>query len=119
MPLKEDILCGYRIPAGTTLAITQYVTHRHPGFWQNPDAFDPERFSPENSRGRHEYAYFPFSGGGRQCLGKNLALLETQLILPMLIQRFHIELAPGTRVVKEAELAMRPKGGLRVALKPV
>ncbi len=119
VPLKEDVLCGYRIPAGTTLAITQYVTHRHPDFWQNPEAFDPERFSVENSKGRHEYAYFPFSGGGRQCLGKNLALLETHIILAMLIQRYHFELEPGWKVFKEAEIAMRPKGGLRMRLIPV
>lgn len=118
-PLEEDLLCGYRIPAGITIAIPQYVTHRHPGFWENPESFDPDRFSAERSKGRHEYAYFPFSGGGRQCLGKNLALLESQIILPMLLQRYRFELKPGWQVVKEPEISLRLKGGLWMQLKPV
>jgi cytochrome P450 len=117
-PLKDDVLCGYHIPAGISIAITQYVTHRHPDFWDNPEAFDPERFNVENSKGRHDYAYFPFSGGGRQCLGKNLALLESQLILVMLLQRYRFELKPGWQVIKEPEISMRLKGGLWMHLKP-
>lgn len=117
-PLKEDQLCGYCIPPGITLAITQYVTHRHPDFWKDPETFDPERFNTENSKGRHEYAYFPFSGGRRQCLGKNLALLESQLILAMFIQRYRFELEPGWQVLKEPELSLRTKGGLFIRLKP-
>jgi cytochrome P450 len=116
--LGEDELCGYRIPAGMTLAITQYVTHRHPGFWENPDAFDPERFSAQRSQARHNYAFFPFGGGPRQCIGKNLALLETQLTLVMLLQRFRFELEPGWPVKTEPELSLRLKGGLRMRLKP-
>jgi cytochrome P450 len=117
--IDEDVLCGYRIPAGITMAITQYVTHRHPEFWDDPDAFRPERFSPECSRGRHEYAFFPFSGGGRQCLGKSLALLEIQIILAMLLQRYRYDLKPGSPVVKEPELSLRQKGGLWMHLKPM
>ena len=117
--LKEDVLCGYNIPAGKTIAITQYVTHRHPEFWKNPETFDPERFSAERSVGRHDYAFFPFSGGQRQCLGKNLALLETQMILAMLLQRYHFELEPGWKVIKEPELSLRLKGGLWMRLKPI
>jgi len=116
--LGEDVLCGYHIPAGTILAISQFVTHRHPQFWENPDTFDPERFSPERSEGRHSYAYFPFGGGPRMCIGKNLALLETHLALPMLLQRFRFELEPGWQVKAEPELSLRLKGGLRMRLKP-
>lgn len=118
-PIQEDVLCGYHIPAGVAIAITQYVTHRHPGFWNNPEVFDPERFTPEHSAGRHDFAYFPFGGGGRQCLGKNLALLESQLILAMLLQRYRFELKPGWQVVKEPEISLRLKGGLWMVLKPV
>ena len=117
-PIKDDVLCGYHIPAGISIAITQYVTHRHPGFWDNPEAFDPERFNTEHSMGRHDYAYFPFGGGGRQCLGKNLALLESQIILVMLLQRYRFELKPGWQVVKEPEISLRLKGGLWMHLKP-
>jgi cytochrome P450 len=116
--LGEDVLCGYQIPAGTILGITQFVTHRHPEFWEDPEAFDPERFSPERSAGRHSYAFFPFGGGPRLCLGKNLALLEIQLTLAMLLQRFRFELEPGWQVKTEPELSLRLKGGLRMRLKP-
>jgi len=116
--VAEDEICGVHIPAGSRLALTQYVTHRHPDFWENPDTFEPERFSAERSKGRHEFAFFPFPGGGRQCLGKNLALLETQIILAMLIQRYHFEVEPGTKVIREPQLAMRIKDGLFMRLKP-
>lgn len=105
-------------PAGSTLAITQYVTHRHPAFWDNPEVFDPERFSPERMRDRHEYAYIPFSAGKRQCLGRSMALLESHLALPMLLQRYRFELEPGWQVLKEPELSLRLKGGLPMRLKP-
>jgi cytochrome P450 len=117
--IADDEIGGYHIPAGSRLALTQYVTHRHPKFWEDPDTFDPERFSVERSKGRHEFAFFPFAGGGRQCLGKNLALLETQIILAMLIQRYRFEVKPGTQVIREPQLAMRIKDGLFMCLKPM
>ncbi|MEP6894953.1 MAG: cytochrome P450 [Chloroflexota bacterium] len=116
--VADDEICGVYIPAGSRLALTQYVTHRHPDFWENPDGFEPERFSAEKSKGRHEFAFFPFAGGGRQCLGKNLALLETHIILAMLIQRYRFEVEPGTQVIREPQLAMRVKDGLFMRLKP-
>ena len=116
--LGDDVLCGYHIPAGTVLGITQFVTHRHPDFWQNPDVFDPQRFSAERSAGRHEYAYFPFGGGPRQCIGKNLALMETHLTLAMLLQRFRFAMEPGWQVKTDPELSLRLKGGLRMRLQP-
>ena len=117
--LADDEIGGYHIPAGTTLAVTQYVTHRHPQFWENPTTFDPERFAPGKSEMRPRYAYFPFGGGQRQCLGKNLALLETQLVLSMIVQHCRFELEPGWMVRTEPELSLRLKGGLWMRLKPV
>jgi cytochrome P450 len=114
--VAEDVLCGYRIPAGTILGISQFVTHRHPGFWENPDTFDPERFTPERSADRHDFAFFPFGGGPRQCLGKHLALLETHLTLAMLLQRFRFELEPGWQVTMDPQLSLGLKGGLRMRL---
>jgi cytochrome P450 len=116
--LGEDVLCGYRIPAGVTVGISQYATHRNPEFWENPQAFDPDRFSPERSASRHSYAYFPFGGGPRQCIGKNLALLETHLALAMLLQRFRFELEPDRPIKTDPQVTLRLKGGLRMRLKP-
>jgi cytochrome P450 len=116
--LGEDVLCGYRIPAGVTVGISQYATHRNPEFWENPQAFDPDRFSPERSASRHSYAYFPFGGGPRQCIGKNLALLETHLALAMLLQRFRFELEPDRPIKTDPQVTLRLKGGLQMRLKP-
>lgn len=110
--VADDEIGGYRIPAGTTLALSQYVTHRHPEFWEDPERFDPERFAPERSEARPRYAYFPFGGGPRQCIGKSLALLETHLVLPMILQRYRLELEPGREVRTEPELSLRLRGGL-------
>jgi cytochrome P450 len=116
--LADDEIGGYRIRAGTTLAVTQYVTHRHPEIWSDPLVYDPERFAPAKSDGRPKYAYFPFGGGPRQCLGKNLALLETQLVLAMIAQNCRFSLEPGWVVRTEPELSLRPKGGLWMRLQP-
>ena len=116
--LADDEIGGYRIPAGVTLAVSPYVTHRHPQFWKDPDAFDPEHFAPQNSEKRPRYAYFPFGGGPRQCIGKNMALLEIQLVLPMILQHCRLKLAPGWEVKTEPELSLRLKGGLWMQLKP-
>lgn len=116
--LVDDEIGGYLIRAGTTLAITQYVTHRHPDFWDDPHTFNPERFAPQYSGQRPPYAYFPFGGGARQCIGKNLALLETQLVLSMIVQHCRFNLLPDWQVQTEPELSLRLKGGLPMQLRP-
>jgi cytochrome P450 len=115
--LADDVLCGYPIPAGMTLAITPYVTHRHPQFWEAPETFDPERFSPPLIEARPRYAYIPFGGGPRQCIGISFAVLEMQLVLPMLLQHYRYELEPGRPVHTDPEVALRPRGGLWMRLK--
>lgn len=67
--LADDEVGGYVVPANTLIWLSPYMTHRHPDFWENPNGFDPERFSPERSAGRPHFAYFPFGGGPRQCIG--------------------------------------------------
>lgn len=110
--IEEDIVCGYRIPADATVAISPYVTHRDPTLWQNPEGFDPERFAPERAAGRPHYAYFPFGGGPRLCIGKGFALMESTLILALLAQRYELHLVPGRRVETEAMATLRPRYGM-------
>ena len=117
--IGDDVIGGYHIPAGTTLAVTPFVTHRHPQLWKNPNTFDPEHFSPQQSEKRLRYAYFPFGGGPRQCIGKSMALLEIQLVLPMILQHCRFNLAPGWEVKREPELSLRLQGGLPMQLRPV
>jgi cytochrome P450 len=113
---EDDVIGGFRIPAGTSVDLSPYVTHRHPDFWERPDAFLPERFSPEASAQRPRYAYFPFSGGPRQCIGNNFAMMEAQLILATLARRFRPRRLPGHELVPEPLITLRPKGGLPMCL---
>ncbi len=91
--LGEDEIGGYRVPAGTIIAISPYVVHRHMDFWDEPEVFDPLRFTAERSARRHRFAYLPFGAGPRQCIGNTLALLEAQIIISMIANRFRFN--PG------------------------
>lgn len=117
----DDELGGHLLPKGSFVFISPYVTHRHPAFWENPEGFDPERFAPsrvaeEKKRGRPRYAYFPFSGGPRQCIGNHMAELEAQLLLATLLSRYRVKLSPGYRMELEPGVTLRPKHGLPMTL---
>jgi cytochrome P450 len=111
--LYDDEILGYHIPAGAFVMISPYVIHRHPDLWENPLDFDPDRFSPERSEGRPRYAYFPFGGGPRQCIGRDMALVEAHLILATIASRYRLRLASENIAVEPEALAtLRPRGGL-------
>lgn len=112
----EDELGGYYVPANTLIWLSPYVTHRHPDFWQQPEVFDPERFSPESAANRPHYAYFPFGGGPRLCIGSNLAMMEAQLITATIAQRYLLRLVPDHPVEPEVSLTLRPKYGLPMTI---
>jgi cytochrome P450 len=114
--LADDEIGGYFIPANSMIVLSPYVTHRHPAFWEDPEVFDPERFAPERSASRPHYAYFPFGGGPRLCIGSNFALMEMQLILATIAQRHKLRLVPGRPVEPEALLSLRPRYGLPMTL---
>ena len=115
-PKEDDEVGGYRIRAGTTVYLSPYVTHRHPDFWDDPEAVDPERFTPDRSEGRHRYAYFPFSGGPRKCIGDYFALTEMHMTIPMIAQRFRLHLVPGHPVALRPEVSLRPRNGMPMTL---
>jgi cytochrome P450 len=117
--IADDEVCGYRIPAGAIVLVSPYVMHRHPAYWENSEQFDPERFSPERSAGRPHYAYFPFGGGPRQCIGKGFALMEAQLLLVAIAKRFRLRHAPGHTVEPQALVTLRPRGGLPMIVERV
>jgi cytochrome P450 len=114
---EEDEVCGHRIPAGSLLVVSQYVTHRHPDFWDDPERFDPERFTPERVAARPRFAYYPFGGGARQCIGSSFALMEAQLILATAAQHFRPRLVPGHVVDEDPTFTLRPRHGVRVTLR--
>jgi cytochrome P450 len=114
--IKDDEIGGYRIPASSTVLLSPYLTHRHPEFWENPEAFDPDRFLPERSKGRPRYAYFPFGGGPRLCMGADMAIMETLLIMAMVVQRYRLHLVPCHREEPECILDMIPRHGVRATV---
>ena len=85
-------------------------------FWEDPEVFDPERFSPERSTGRPHFAYFPFGGGPRQCIGSNFARMEAQLVLETIAQRYRLRLVPDYQVEPQVLLTLRPHNGLPMVL---
>jgi cytochrome P450 len=98
--------------------VSAYCTHRHPAFWEEPEAFDPERFTPERSAGRPRFAYIPFGGGPRQCIGNTFAMMEAQLVLATVAQRYCLRLVPGHPVEPQVLLTLRPRYGLPMTLHP-
>ena len=116
--VHDDAIAGYRVPAGSLVLVCQYIAHRHPAFWDNPGICDPERFSPERAAGRPRFAYFPFGGGQRTCIGNNMAMLEAQLILAAVAQRYQLVPVPGQIVEPIAEGTLRPRHGIRMMLRP-
>jgi cytochrome P450 len=116
--LANDMIGGYRIPAGSTVLVSPWVMHRHPAYWTEPSRFWPERFEPEQpaSQKLPRYAYFPFGGGPRLCIGEPFAWLEGTLLIATLAQRFNFKLALTAQVACEPRVTLRPKYGLPVII---
>ncbi|MBJ94856.1 MAG: cytochrome P450 [Rickettsiales bacterium] len=113
-PLADDVIDGFAVPAGTLVMISSYITHRHSEFWPDPERFDPDRFLPAACEERHPFAYFPFSGGPRGCIGRGFALLELRLLVAQIAQRFRLEAVPGHPVELEQLVTLRPLHGLQM-----
>ena len=112
--LEDDEIGGYRIPKGTTIMIPTYTIHRDPKLWEEANAFRPERFSKENARTHHRFAYFPFGGGPRQCIGNNFALMEMQFIIVMILQKFRFKVTAGFEPEMLPMVTLRMKNGMQV-----
>lgn len=113
---EEDEIDGYRVPAGTLMLACPYLTHRQPAFWENPEQFEPERFTAERSARQPPYTYYPFGAGPHTCLGIHFALLEGQLILATIAQRYRLRLIPGFTVEVRSMGMLRPRHGLPMTL---
>ena len=114
--INADVIDGFYIPANTVIAICIYVLHRHPGFWDEPDTFHPERFSPENAKGRNKFAYIPFGAGPRQCIGNNFGLMEAALVMACILQRFELHSMLGMEVHPQALFVLRPNRDVMMSL---
>jgi len=106
---------GYRIPKGAQILMSQWVVHRDPRWFPNPEGFDPDRWEPAKAKALPRFAYFPFGGGPRVCIGNHFAMMEAILLLAVVLQRFRVELLPGQRLELKPSVTLRQKGtGLRV-----
>lgn len=108
---------GVTIPAMSSLVMSPYVVHRDARFYGDPLAFRPERWTTEFKASLPPFAYFPFGGGARKCIGEGFAWMEAVLILATLAQRFHFDLAPDARIEPEALITLRPRFGVPVIAK--
>ena len=114
--IAADELQGYPIAANSMILISPYAVHRHPAWWGEPERFDPERFTPERSAARPAYAYFPFGGEPRVCIGNSFAMIEAQLILATVAQRYQLRLVPGHPVEPQMVVTLRPRSGLPMTI---
>src|SRR5713226_3785198 len=114
--VAECELGGYRVPAGSHIFILQWRTQRDPRFFPEPERFDPERWreDPVRSGKIPRFAYFPFGGGPRGCVGAAFAMMEATLLLAMIQQKYHLEVVPGHPIEVFASVTLRPKYGIRV-----
>jgi cytochrome P450 len=107
---------GYRMPPGTTALMSQSVVHRDPRYHRDPQRFDPDRWTAGYEKEMPRFAYFPFGGGARQCIGAGFAMTEARLVLATVAQRFRMQFVPGQRVEPYASITLRPKEGIRMTL---
>jgi cytochrome P450 len=113
--LEDDEIRGHRVRAGSILYLSPYLTHRHPGFWERPDEFDPDRWTPE-LREKNKLAFFPFGMGPRTCVGRHFALLEIKLILIRMLQQWRLEPVPGRRTEGDFQITLGMKHPLFMRL---
>jgi cytochrome P450 len=112
--IREVTIGGYTLPVGAAVGLYSWVLHRDARFWPDPERFDPERFTPEAKAARPKFAYFPFGGGARQCIGESFAWMEGVLILATIAQRWRLRLVPGHRVEPQALITLRARYGMRM-----
>ena len=117
--LKDFSFGGYDIPAGTFVGVNPAYTHHMAEHWPDPETFDPMRFSPEASRGRHRFAWVPFGGGAHMCIGLHFATMQIRILVAHLLQRYRIEIAPGSGDAWQVFPIPRPRDGLPVTFKPL
>jgi cytochrome P450 len=117
-PIEDDVICGHDVPKGAHVAINPWIVHRHRRLWDDPLRFDPERFSPERSADRPRFAYLPFGGGPRVCIGGSFAMMEAVLALAALAQKYRLRLMPGHRVEPRGLITLQPKYGMAMRVKP-
>lgn len=117
--LRDFTFGGFAIPGGTMIGISPAAIHTDPAHWPEPERFDPMRFAPENSAGRHKYAWVPFGGGAHMCLGLHFAYMQVKLLVSHILTRFEVTMQPGSEPSWQAWPIPKPRDGLRVNLRRI
>jgi cytochrome P450 len=121
LALEDVELGGYVIPKGATVVASPYVVHHDPRWYPDPERFDPDRWGDETVAGgsaeaRPKYAYFPFGGGSRMCIGQDFAWMEAMLVLATVARRWRFRLVPDHPVEMRPMVTLRPKDGVRMRI---
>ena len=114
MAVADDHVGEVDIPRGSTVIVYVYGAHHAPRYWENPESFEPERFTKTNEKLRRPFTYLPFGGGPRGCIGGNYAMLQMLMILSDLLRRYDFQLAPGQTIEARPMVILRPKHGIRM-----
>jgi cytochrome P450 len=115
--IEPDTIMGYQIPAGASVNIPVYCVHRHPDYWEFPNKFYPEHFLPEAVKARDKFAYLPFSQGMHRCIGEHFAIMEMQMVLIRLYNRFEIQLEQKQQPTLQALVTLRSQDPIYVKFK--
>jgi cytochrome P450 len=114
--VKATEIGGYRIPVGANVVMSPWIMHRDRRFFENPEQFDPDRWSGQTAQQLPRFAYFPFGGGSRLCIGASFAMMETNILLATIAQRFQLHLIPGHPVTPQPGITLRPRHGIRMKM---
>jgi len=113
--MRDCKIDGYSVPAGATVFMSPWVMHRDPRYFEDPQAFHPARWGHDQMKRLPRYAYFPFGGGPRICIGNTFAMMEGILLLATIAQTFSFELLPEHPVIPDATVTLRPRYGIKHA----
>lgn len=114
--LAADKFGEFDIPPNFNVVMPIWVVHRDPEIWENAEAFEPERFAPENMKDKHRFAYFPFGGGARQCIGNNFAIMEMQIVVAMVLQKYRLTLQENYELAYNPLVTLRPKNPIMMRI---
>jgi cytochrome P450 len=116
VPNEDDVVCGYRIPQNALVLVSIWSTHRDPKVWPNPAGYDPRRWLGTAPKERSRFAYLPFGGGRRVCVGQGFAMLNATLLAAMIAQRFRFDFIPGSKIVLDPTVTVRPLHGIPMTI---
>jgi cytochrome P450 len=114
MALSDDSVGDLAISAGSTVVVFIYGAHHSPQYWENPESFDPQRFSKTNEKLHTPFSWLPFGAGPRGCIGGNYAMLQILMILSVLLRKYDLRLEPGQTIEARPMVILRPKHGIRM-----